>query len=104
MAVLKDVNQNPLVIGNKYLILPKQMESESAYAYNVRKDNDKYKGIYSVINIEQYGDKADAWCRRDSDRSERFFRNMAYEFHPTTGGRRKSRRLRKKFRRTRNKN
>jgi len=100
-AVLKDVNQNPLVIGNKYLILPKTMEGESEYAYNLRKDNDEYKGKYTILNIEQYGDNADAWCRRDSDGSERFFRNMAYEFHPITGGRRKSRRLRKRFRKTR---
>jgi hypothetical protein len=100
-AVLKDVNGNPLVIGNKYFIVFKQQPGESPYAYNIRKDNDEYKGIYTILNIEQYGNNADAWCRRDSDESERFFRNMAYEFHPITGGRRKSRRVRKRFRRTR---
>ena len=34
-AVLQDVNQKPLVIGNKYLILPKRTVHESDEKYSM---------------------------------------------------------------------
>jgi hypothetical protein len=98
-TVLKDVNQNLLVSNNKYLILPKKLEHESDDEYSLRKDNDIYKGVYTVEPVDTYGD---TWFKSDSDDSRRLFGNLVYEFHPMTGGRRrKSRRLRKRFRKTR---
>ena len=60
----------------------------------MRKDNTPSNDVYTVEKVEKYGEHMEAWCT-GSNVYSRWVEDLVYEFHPITGGRRKSRILKK---------
>jgi hypothetical protein len=96
-----DISGNPLVIGNRYYVIVKQKPNETNAEYNQRKLDYGPKGNYRIIDIELNNNEYSALGINASG-DEFYFKRTLFDFSPpTTGGRRKSRRIRKRFRRTR---